>query len=41
VTLGVAYDFQLVAEVPFTEHDVPLAWVITDGREIDVARAET
>jgi 5-formyltetrahydrofolate cyclo-ligase len=34
VTLGVAYDFQLVAEVPFTEHDVALAWAITDTREI-------
>jgi 5-formyltetrahydrofolate cyclo-ligase len=37
VTIGVAYDFQLVAEVPFTEHDVPLAWVVTDARVIEVA----
>jgi 5-formyltetrahydrofolate cyclo-ligase len=37
VTIGVAFDFQLVAEVPFTEHDVALGFVITDAREIDVA----
>jgi 5-formyltetrahydrofolate cyclo-ligase len=36
VTVGVAFDFQLVAEVPFTEHDVPLAHVVTDEREIVV-----
>jgi 5-formyltetrahydrofolate cyclo-ligase len=35
-TIGVAYDFQLVAEVPFTEHDVALAFVVTDEREFDV-----
>jgi 5-formyltetrahydrofolate cyclo-ligase len=34
VTVGVAYDFQLVAEVPFTEHDVPLNHVVTDAREM-------
>jgi 5-formyltetrahydrofolate cyclo-ligase len=33
-TIGVAYDFQLVIEVPFTEHDVPLAYVVTDEREM-------
>jgi 5-formyltetrahydrofolate cyclo-ligase len=37
VTIGVAFDFQLIVEVPFTEHDVPLAHVVTDEREIDVA----
>jgi 5-formyltetrahydrofolate cyclo-ligase len=36
VTIGVAFDFQLVAEVPFTEHDVALAHVVTDARAIDV-----
>ena len=40
VTIGVAFDFQLVAEVPFTEHDVPVAFVVTDEREIDVSRPE-
>jgi 5-formyltetrahydrofolate cyclo-ligase len=34
VTIGVAFDFQLIAEVPFTEHDVPLAHVVTDEREM-------
>ena len=35
-TIGVAYDFQLVAEVPFTAHDVALHHVVTDARTIDV-----
>jgi 5-formyltetrahydrofolate cyclo-ligase len=35
--IGVAYDFQLVAEVPFTEHDVPLRFVVTDARAITTA----
>jgi 5-formyltetrahydrofolate cyclo-ligase len=34
IAIGVAYDFQLVAEVPFTQHDVALPFVVTDGREI-------
>jgi 5-formyltetrahydrofolate cyclo-ligase len=34
ITIGVAFDFQLVAEVPFTEHDVRLAQVVTDEREM-------
>jgi 5-formyltetrahydrofolate cyclo-ligase len=34
VTIGVAFDFQLVAEVPFTEYDVPLGHVVTDEREM-------
>ena len=34
ITIGVAYDFQLVIEVPFTEHDVPLRHVVTDEREM-------
>jgi 5-formyltetrahydrofolate cyclo-ligase len=33
-TIGVAFDFQLVAEVPFTEHDVRLGYVVTDEREM-------
>jgi 5-formyltetrahydrofolate cyclo-ligase len=32
VTIGVVYDFQLVAEVPQTEGDVPLDYVVTDAR---------
>ena len=35
VTIAVAYDWQLVAEVPATEHDVKVAWVVTDTRTID------
>jgi 5-formyltetrahydrofolate cyclo-ligase len=38
VTVGVAYDFQLVAEVPFAPHDVPLAVMVTDARTLEVAR---
>jgi 5-formyltetrahydrofolate cyclo-ligase len=34
--IGVAYDFQLIAEVPFTEHDVPLHHVVTDAREMAI-----
>lgn len=37
VTIGVAYDWQLVAEVPFTEHDVRVQWVVTDTRTLEVA----
>ncbi len=32
VTVGVAYDFQLVPEVPASRDDVPVAWVVTDRR---------
>ena len=32
VTVGVAYDFQLLAEVPALAHDVPVQWVVTDAR---------
>jgi 5-formyltetrahydrofolate cyclo-ligase len=31
-TIAVAYDWQLVAEIPKTEHDVAVDWVITDQR---------
>jgi 5-formyltetrahydrofolate cyclo-ligase len=41
VTIGVAFDFQLVAEVPFTEHDVRLAHVVTDEREMAAEEAGT
>ena len=32
VTIGVAYDFQILAEVPITEGDVALDFVVTDVR---------
>ncbi len=31
-TLGVAFDFQLVAEVAITDGDVALDWIVTDAR---------
>lgn len=37
-TIGVAFDFQLVAEVPTTEGDVPVDVVVTDARLVDVRR---
>ena len=36
-TLGVAYDFQLLVEVPAFETDVALDWVVTDTRTIDAS----
>lgn len=38
VSIVVAYDWQLVAEVPALKNDVPCAWVVTDKRVLD-ARA--
>jgi 5-formyltetrahydrofolate cyclo-ligase len=35
VAIAVAYDWQLVAEVPATEHDVRVSWVVTDLRTFD------
>ena len=35
VSIAVAYDWQLVAEVPATEHDVRCQWVVTDVRTFD------
>ena len=32
VAIGVAYDFQLIAEVPFTPHDVAVTHIVTDER---------
>ncbi len=34
VSIIVAYDWQLLAEVPFTETDVRCKWVVTDAREV-------
>jgi 5-formyltetrahydrofolate cyclo-ligase len=30
--IAVGFDFQLVAEAPETEGDVPVAWIVTDAR---------
>jgi 5-formyltetrahydrofolate cyclo-ligase len=35
VAIAVVYDWQLVAEVPATEHDVRCSWVLTDVRSFD------
>jgi len=35
-TASVAYDFQLLAEIPATPGDFPVGWVVTDARTIDV-----
>ena len=35
VSIAVAYDWQLVAEVPATEGDVRVGWVVTDIRSFD------
>lgn len=34
VTVAVAFDFQLIAEIPDDAHDVPVAWVVTDARTL-------
>jgi 5-formyltetrahydrofolate cyclo-ligase len=37
MTIAVAYDWQLVAEIPFTDTDVRVAWVVTDTRTLDAS----
>jgi 5-formyltetrahydrofolate cyclo-ligase len=34
-SIGVAFDFQIIPEVPFTENDVQVDLVVTDGRMLD------
>lgn len=36
--IAIAYDFQLLAELPATAMDQPVDWVITDSRTIEVRR---
>jgi 5-formyltetrahydrofolate cyclo-ligase len=36
--VGVIFDFQLISEVPATEGDVPVDWVVTDARTLKVMR---
>jgi 5-formyltetrahydrofolate cyclo-ligase len=33
--LVVAYDFQLLAEIPSLPHDVPCRWIVTDARTLE------
>jgi 5-formyltetrahydrofolate cyclo-ligase len=37
--VGVAYDFQLTPDLPVTEGDIPLDFVVTDARVFDVSQA--
>jgi 5-formyltetrahydrofolate cyclo-ligase len=37
-TFGVAYDFQLIPEVPAMEGDVPVHWIVTDRRVLEASR---
>lgn len=34
ITVAVAFDFQLVAEIGATPTDVPVAWIVTDARTL-------
>ena len=38
VRRAVAFDFQLVAEVPSTEGDVAVDWIVTDARALRAER---
>jgi 5-formyltetrahydrofolate cyclo-ligase len=38
VTVAVAFDFQLLAEIPATQGDVAVDWAVTDARVIRAAR---
>ena len=38
VSIGVAYDFQLLVEVPLTEGDVACDWIVTDTRVLAAER---
>jgi 5-formyltetrahydrofolate cyclo-ligase len=40
VTIGVGYDFQVLAEVPVTEGDVALDVIVTDAQDIEVSKEE-
>ena len=37
--VGVIFDFQLVPEVPATDGDVPVDWIVTDRRVLDARDA--
>jgi 5-formyltetrahydrofolate cyclo-ligase len=40
ITIAVVYDWQLVAEVPVTDGDVAVGWVVTDARVFEAKRPE-
>ncbi len=37
-SIAVAFDFQLLAEIPNTDTDVPVQWIVTDTRVIEAPR---
>jgi 5-formyltetrahydrofolate cyclo-ligase len=39
-SVAVAFDFQLLAEIPADPPDVAVGWIVTDARVIDAAAAE-
>jgi 5-formyltetrahydrofolate cyclo-ligase len=41
LSVAVAFDFQLLAELPASDHDVPCDVLVTDARVLRRARAET
>jgi 5-formyltetrahydrofolate cyclo-ligase len=40
VTVAVAFDFQLIAEVPESALDVPVDWIVTDARTLQASAAD-
>ncbi len=38
LTVGLAYELQVVPEIPLQEHDVPLDWIVTEERMIKGSR---
>jgi 5-formyltetrahydrofolate cyclo-ligase len=38
-TIAVAYDFQLVPDVPNTEGDFAVQWIVTDARQLEASAA--
>jgi 5-formyltetrahydrofolate cyclo-ligase len=35
MSIAVAFDFQLIAEAPQTDGDVPVHWIVTDTRSLE------
>jgi 5-formyltetrahydrofolate cyclo-ligase len=41
IAIAVAFDFQLVSEVPATPSDVRVGWLATDARVLDAGASES
>ncbi|MEZ4271321.1 MAG: 5-formyltetrahydrofolate cyclo-ligase [Myxococcota bacterium] len=39
VTIGLAYDFQVVSTLPQASHDAPMDWIITPAGALEIAEA--